>query len=176
MTLYTRLYTGLQRCVLLRSVRRELASPVREVRADAVQAAVLLQDRRGLRRALRNADPWVRREAVKGLAQVEGVSAARRLVRLLRDADREVAHAAAECLAHMDGPGMLWALRRCLASEDWMVRFFGVIGVARIDSPAVIPLLEVLQEDEHSWVRDAATQALQRLTLATRHRAETPPS
>lgn len=160
------------RLCLLRTVRRALASPVREVKAEAVQAAVLLGDKRGVRRALRSSDPWMRTAAVKGLAQLDGAGAARRLARLaLVDESSEVAHVAAECLARLEGPGVIRALRRCVTSQDWLVRFFGTRGLARIGSRDVIPLLEELQSDEHSWVREEATQALHRLMWGTPDRA-----
>jgi len=128
-----------------------------------MQVLVSLRDIRGLRRALRVTDPWVRREASKALAQLQGAAAARWLVRALDDADRTVAHAAAECLARVAEPRLLWALRRCLDSDDWMVRYFGVMGLARIGAPHLRPLLEKLQCDEHSWVQGAASSALRRL-------------
>lgn len=153
------------RLCLLHSVRRALASPAREVRAEAIQAAVLLGDKRGVCRALHSSDLWIRTAAVKGLAQLDGVRAARRLARLaLTDDSSEVARAAAECLAHLQGPGVVQALQRSVASQDWLVRFFGTRGLARAGSRDVIPLLEKLQSDEHSWVRGEATQALRRLT------------
>jgi HEAT repeat protein len=128
-----------------------------------MQALVSLQDMRGLRRALCMTDPWVRREAVKALSDLQGAAAARWLVRALDDEDRTVAHAAAECLASIAEPRLLWALRRCLGSEDWMVRYFGVMGLARLDAHHLRPLLEKLQHDDHSWVRGAAGLALRRL-------------
>lgn len=167
MPLYTKFYTALDRFFSLRSVRHALASSSRETRAEAIQAVVSLGDKSGVHRALRNADPWVRTAAIKGLARLEGASAARRLVRALADESPEVARTAAECLAGLEGPGVIWALRQCVTAEDWMVRFFGTRGLARIGSPDVIPLLKELQSDAHSWVREEATMALRRLTQGT---------
>lgn len=128
-----------------------------------MQALVNLRDLHGLRSALSATDPWVRREAAKALANLQGAAAARWLVRVLDDEERDVAHAAAECLARVAEPRLLWALRRCLGSEDWMVRYFGVMGLARLGAPQLRPLLEELQHDEHSWVQGAARLALHRL-------------
>jgi HEAT repeat protein len=175
MMLYAKFRADLQHYFLLRSVRRGLASPAREVRAEAIQAIVLLGDKKGMRRALRNSDPWVRTEAVKGLTRLQGAGVARHLVRALADQSPEVAHAAAECLSRLEGPGMVRALRRCVTAEDWIVRYFGVIGLARRGSHDVLPLLETLQSDAHPWIREEATQALRRLTQEPAKRVEEQP-
>lgn len=164
MGLYAHLRSRLCLYFQLRSIRRALVSPVREEQAEAIQALVTLHHIRGLRSALRTTDPWVRREAVKALARLQGAASARWIARALEDRDRAVAHAAAECLGSIAEPRVLWALRRCLVSEDWMVRYFGVMGLARLDAPHLRSELEKLQHDEHSWVRGAASLAPRRLT------------
>ncbi len=163
---FTRIHTWVQEHRHLAAVRRQLQSPRREVQAEAIYLLVILRDTWGLRCALHHADPWVRREAIKGLAQLRGAEAVRWLGPALADADRNVAHTAAECLGRMETKDLqlLWALRQCVASEDWLVRYYGAVGLARLcgKSPEVDRLLADLAQDEHSWVRNTATQALQR--------------
>lgn len=149
MMLYTQFSVYLQHRRFLCMLRRQLALPQRETRAEALQAMVSLGDCKGLRLACRSPDSWIRAEAVKGLARLQGVKSTRNLVRMLADKDQRVVHAAAECLAHIEDPRVVWALRRCVVAEDWLVRFFGTTGLVRIGSPDVLPLLEELQNDAH---------------------------
>jgi HEAT repeat protein len=166
MKIFTRIHTGAYERRQLAAVRRQLHSPEREVQAETIYLLVSLRDTRGLRRALRHPSPWIRREALKGLTHLHGARAARWLVSSLTDPDRSVAHAAVECLEHVADLQILWALQRCVVSEDWLVRYHGTAGLARLSgrSPEVDRLLVELEQDEHAWVRNTATQALRRLT------------
>ena len=164
MKLFTRIQARFHERGQIAAVRRHLCSPVLEVQAEALYLLVSLHDTWGLRRALRHAEPWVRREAIKSLAPFNGARAARWLVHALTDTDRSVMHTAAECLGRMKDPKIFWALRRCVASEDWLVRYHGTVGLAHLSgqSPEVDRLLATLAHDEQSWVRNTATQALRR--------------
>lgn len=171
MTLFTRIQIWVQERRQRAAVRCQLQSPVREVQAEAISLFVSLRDTQALRRALHHTDPWVRREAIKNLVHLHGTRAVRWLVPTLTDTDRSVTHAAAECLGRMEAKDqqVLWALQQCIASEDWLVRYYGTVGLARLSgqSPAADRLLVDLELDEHSWVRNTATQALRRLTPPT---------
>lgn len=154
----------------LARIRRALASEEPALRAEAIDGLAILGDERGLIDALAHGDPYVRRRAVRGLAERPGEVLTWRLAHRRFDDDEEVRRAVVAALARRRGfAGWLaaHALRR-ITEEDASahVRFDALVALdasASVYAEAV--LLEAFAFDPERFVREMARTLLARRGL-----------
>jgi HEAT repeat protein len=145
------------------SARAALTDDDPAVRATALGALVRLgaASAADVVRALRDADPEVRRRAAEDAARA-GVDVGDALVDTLRrDGDVGVVEAAAFALGELDPPtpGAVDALAAAAAHEDVLVREAAVAAIGSIGDPAGLPAVLRATEDV-ATVRRRAVLAL----------------
>jgi HEAT repeat protein len=147
----------------LKRIRRGLASPDAEARAQCADALVAIADVPGLLSALRSPDGYVRIRAAKALTEVPGGRITWRLSRLLNDGDAKVRGTIAQALARRGGWFASRALAHLAADAHPTVRYTALTALAQVDWPRARPLLlTALTQETEGWVRDAAGSLLHR--------------
>ncbi len=155
--------TAMRDARMIKRIRKELGSSDAEMRGECVEALIALGDIRGLLRASRSRDTYVRARAVRALGKVPGGRITWRLSRLRHDPEADVRCAVAQALARRRG----WFVARILAQlagdEHAVVRYTSVTRLAQIDWSRAEPLLQaIMTGDAEGWVRDAAAALLRR--------------
>jgi HEAT repeat protein len=145
-------------------IRAELANREPATRAQAIEALAVLADTRGLITALGSSDAYVRRTAVKGLAEQPGVFLTWRLGRLRLDPDQNVRGAVAEALTRRTSRLALRALRRIISADPSLqVRFLAIMGLAQMELPGVDEILRTaMTQDVEAQLRAMARALLRR--------------
>ena len=151
----------------LAQIRRALASDDPAERAEAIDALGILGDARGLADALSHDDAYVRRSAVRSLADVPGERHTWRLAHMIFDPDADVRCAVVRALARRSGIGgwlVAHALRRVVEQDESSgVRFLALTTLDELDTPnAVAVLHEAHATDPESLVRETARALLLR--------------
>jgi hypothetical protein len=159
--------SGDARCVKLLFGILDLNSPyTSSERAAAAHALGELGDARAvspLLRALRGGDDQLRREAASALGAI-GSSALDPLQRALLDNNQKVRVEAAQNLGAIGAPA-LEPLLKALQHYDPLVRAIAAQALGRIGRfQAVRPLLQVLDWDDDTYVRQGAAAALGRIS------------
>lgn len=154
----------------LAPIRRALASDDPAARAEAIDALGILGDARGLADALAHDDAYVRRRAVRSLADVAGERHTWRLAHMIFDPDEDVRCAVVRALARRRGIGgwlVAHALRRVVEQDDAPgVRFLALTSLDELDAANVVAVLHAaLAGDPESLVRETARALLVRRGL-----------
>ena len=147
------------------AIRRQLASPDRDVRATALNALVTLGVPDGpavARQGLEDPDGFVRATAAKLLGDLADEQDTDALVlHLVEDRDPIARQRAAEALEAIAGPAAVAGLARGLADPIEAVRLAAVRGLRRLDPGyALADLARLAIEDPSYDVRVQAVRAL----------------
>lgn len=145
-------------------IRSELSSREAALRAQAVEALGALGDARGLVDALSSDDAYLRRAAIKGLADRPGGLVTWRIAQTRFDPDEDVRCAVAEALARRRCWLATHALRRMIETDaSPNTRFQAMVGLARMDTPRVDEVLRAaLARDGDERLQEMAGALLRR--------------
>jgi len=104
--------------------------------------------------------------ASKELTQI-GMPAAAKLIDVLLDHSSGVNDTAGIILAEISPPGITQVLIRACKNESWQVRKAAAFSLGIVGDKAALPIiLEMLETDEHAYVRQSAATALGMIGLA----------
>lgn len=153
---------------------KALVHPDVVIRLGALVALGRLKAIPSLVRALDDAAPEVRREAVAALARLRRKDALvlNALARATHDVDPRVRARAAQALCRQRRPLVVQPLLRALQSPDAQVRLSVVSALGRLGAVANValaPLQQRLQEDDSFWVRRRCRAAMRQITQALRN-------
>jgi HEAT repeat protein len=130
----------------------------------------------GLQHARTDPDRLVRVEAMYALGSIGGDSAIDGLVQGLQDEDELVRRVAAEVLAFVGGEGQD-LLREGVESEDMYIRRASVFGLGMVDEPWALRIVDQMRREDDEWfVRSAATEVIDRVSVDPPPIAPAPPN
>ena len=151
----------------LAQIRRALASDDPAERAEAIDALGILRDERGLADALSHDDAYVRRRAVRSLADVPGERHTWRLAHMIFDPDADVRGDVVHALGRRGGIGgwlVAHALRRVVEQDEAAgVRYLALTTLDELDAANAVAVLHAAHAtDPESLVRETAHALLLR--------------
>jgi len=113
---------------------------------------------------LRSGDYYSRSTAARALGEIGGEKAEAALVEALKDEDDWVQEYAAEALGKVACRQAVGPLGELLDSKNYKVRCSVTEALGKIGGEEARTLLEPLQQDSDSWVREAAITALKNIS------------
>ena len=121
-----------------------------------------------LSKSLNNNDPYVRKEAVYSLGELEDVKSIELLSEvLLNDRDKDVRVAAADILGDIGGETAIDSLINALQDEDKEVRERVMEALGAIGNVRAIQALEGIMSDEEEEVNETAAEELKEHKVRT---------
>ena len=109
-------------------------------------------------------DYYTRASAARALGELGGDEAAKALIDTLADEDNQVREYAAEALGKLAHGPAVGPLGKLLGSDNYKVRCTTATALGRIGGEDARALLEAIQDDSDSWVREAVANALENIT------------
>ncbi len=112
-------------------------------------------DDRSIKEMLRDADPYVRRDACESLEESRGTEYIQDLVTVLEDEDLSVREAALNALASIGGTHVAEAVLPVLRSEDVAIRNMGIEILEQLGRDAMEPVSALLTDTDDDVVKFA---------------------